>query len=44
MCIGAKIAGEWLALDLIRGFVDAQFGGEDDFQRRIEKMAELERR
>jgi ribose 5-phosphate isomerase B len=44
MCVGAKIAGEWLALDLIHAFIDARFGGEEHFQRRIEKIAEIERR
>ncbi|MGE3797604.1 MAG: ribose 5-phosphate isomerase B [Thermomicrobiales bacterium] len=42
LCLGAKIVGEWLALDLIRAFLDARFGGEEHFQRRIDKMAALE--
>ncbi|MBX3069169.1 MAG: ribose 5-phosphate isomerase B [Thermomicrobiales bacterium] len=42
MCLGAKIVGEWLALDLIRAFLDARFGGEEHFQRRIDKMAAIE--
>lgn len=44
MCIGAKIVGEWLALDLVAAFVGARFGGEEHFRRRIAKMAEFERR
>lgn len=42
MCLGAKIAGEWLALDLIRAFLEARFGGEEHFQRRIDKMSAIE--
>lgn len=43
MCLGAKIVGEWLAVDLVEAFLAARFGGEDHFQRRIEKMTEIER-
>lgn len=43
MCLGAQIVGEWLALDLIRAFLDARFGGEAHFRRRIAKMTEIER-
>jgi ribose 5-phosphate isomerase B len=42
MCLGAKIVGEWLALDLVRAFLNARFGGEEHFRRRIAKMAQLE--
>ena len=42
MCIGAKIVGEWLALDLIKAYMDARFGGEEHFRRRIAKMGEFE--
>jgi ribose 5-phosphate isomerase B len=44
MCIGAKIVGEWLAVDLVAAFVDARFGGEEHFRRRIAKMTEFEQR
>lgn len=43
MCLGAKIVGEWLAVDLVDAFLAARFGGEDHFRRRIQKMAEIER-
>ncbi|CAN5707220.1 ribose 5-phosphate isomerase B [soil metagenome] len=43
-CLGAKIVGEWIALDLIRTFLDATFKGEEHFQRRIDKMTSLENR
>ncbi len=42
MCLGAKIVGEWLALDLVRAYLDSRFGGEEHFQRRIAKMAAME--
>jgi ribose 5-phosphate isomerase B len=42
MCLGAKIVGEWLALDLIRVFLDARFAGEEHYQRRIAKLAAIE--
>lgn len=42
-CLGAGIVGEWLALDLLRAFLDARFGGEEHFRRRLAKLAELER-
>ena len=42
-CLGARIVGDWLALDLLRTFVDARFGGEERFRRRLAKLAELER-
>lgn len=42
MCLGAKIVGEWLALDLIRTFLDARFGGEEHYLRRIAKMTAME--
>lgn len=42
MCLGAKIVGEWLALDLIRAFLEARFADEEHFRRRIEKMAAIE--
>ncbi len=42
MCVGAKIVGEWLALDLIEVFLAARFGGEEHYRRRIEKMNAIE--
>ena len=44
LCLGAKIVGEWLALDLLKTFLDARFSDEEHFRRRIQKMSELERR
>lgn len=43
LCLGAKIVGEWLALDLLRTFLEARFRDEEQFRRRLAKLAELER-
>src|SRR5689334_12143041 len=43
LCLGAKIVGEWLALDLVRAYLDARFDGDEAYRRRIRKIAELER-
>lgn len=43
LCLGAKIVGEWLALDLLRAFLDARFDGAEDYTRRLAKLADLER-
>ncbi|SEN86812.1 ribose 5-phosphate isomerase B [Paenibacillus sp. OV219] len=43
MCIGAQIVGAWLAKDLITSFVQATFSTEEQFRRRVEKLAVLER-
>ena len=42
-CLGAQIVGEWLALDLLRTFLAAEFRDEEPFRRRLAKLAELER-
>ena len=44
LCLGAQIVGQWLALDLIRTFLDARFSDEEHFRRRVQKLAELEQR
>ena len=44
MCIGAQIVGPWLARDLIETFVRAQFSDDEDFRRRVAKLAEMDRR
>ena len=43
LCLGAQIVGEWLALDLIRAYIDAQFELREPFLRRIALLGELER-
>jgi ribose 5-phosphate isomerase B len=44
MCIGAQIIGPWLAKDLIRAFIAAEFSTEEHFRRRVRKLRELELR
>jgi ribose 5-phosphate isomerase B len=42
MCIGAKIVGPWLAVDLVRGYLDATFSTDEDCRRRVAKLMALE--
>ena len=41
-CLGAQIVGEWLALDLLRAYLDARMSDEEHFQRRVRMLAEME--
>jgi ribose 5-phosphate isomerase B len=43
LCLGAQIVGDQVALDLIRTYLAAELSPEEHFQRRIAKMADLER-
>jgi ribose 5-phosphate isomerase B len=43
MCVGAQIVGPWLARDLIAAYLVAEFDPSEDFKRRVEKLAQLER-
>ncbi|MFP4145210.1 MAG: ribose 5-phosphate isomerase B [Phycisphaeraceae bacterium] len=42
LCLGARIVGEQLAFDLVRGFVNARYQGEERHRRRLEKIAAME--
>lgn len=42
LCIGARVVGVELALDIVRAFVAAKFSGEERHRRRLRKIAELE--
>jgi len=44
LCLGAQIVGEWLALDLVRTYLAAEFADEEQFRRRLRKLANLEGR
>jgi len=44
MCIGAKIVGSWLAVDLIDAYLAAEFSTDPDFRRRVEKLAQMDAR
>lgn len=43
-CLGAQIVGEWLAIDLLKTYVDAQPSAEPHFLRRLAKLAAMEER
>jgi ribose 5-phosphate isomerase B len=42
MCIGAQIVGPWLARDLVTAYLAASFDQNEDFQRRVDKLAAME--
>lgn len=44
MCVGARIVGIWLAVDLVRAFLAAKFNTDEDSRRRVHKLMEMERR
>ncbi len=43
LCLGARVVGPELALELVRTFLAAEFSGEERHLRRLAKIAELER-
>ena len=43
LCLGAVIVGEELALVLVETFLEARFNGGAKFQRRLNKVLELDR-
>jgi ribose 5-phosphate isomerase B len=43
LCLGARIIGPELANELVRAYLNAQYAGEERFQRRIEKIIALEK-
>ena len=42
MCIGAQIVGPWLAKDLVEAYLKAEFSTNEDFRRRVNKLAEMD--
>jgi ribose 5-phosphate isomerase B len=42
MCIGAQIVGAWLAKDLVAAYLEAEFSTDEDFRRRVQKLAEMD--
>ncbi|MDP9267114.1 MAG: ribose 5-phosphate isomerase B [Acidobacteriota bacterium] len=44
LCLGARVIGPELMLDLVRAFVAARFSGEERHRRRIAKVMALEQR
>jgi RpiB/LacA/LacB family sugar-phosphate isomerase len=44
LCLGARVIGSALALDLVNAFLGARFSGEDRHQRRLNKILAIEGR
>ncbi|HEV2706337.1 MAG TPA: ribose 5-phosphate isomerase B [Pyrinomonadaceae bacterium] len=44
LCLGARVIGVELALELLRAFVSSSFNGEERHRRRLAKVLDLERR
>jgi len=42
LCLGARVTGVELALDIVRSFVAAKFTGEERHRRRLAKVAAME--
>jgi ribose 5-phosphate isomerase B len=42
MCIGAQIVGPWLAKDLIAAYLAAEFSTQEEFRRRVAKLADMD--
>jgi ribose 5-phosphate isomerase B len=42
LCLGARVIGEALAVELVRAFLGAGFSGEARHRRRLEKIAAME--
>ena len=43
LCLGARVIGVALALELVRAFIGATFSGEERHRRRVAKIAEMEK-
>ena len=43
LCLGARIIGEEVAVELVRAFINAQFTHEERHLRRLNKVLEIER-
>lgn len=44
MCVGAQIVGPWLAADLVSAFLQAKFADDEEYRRRVAKLAEMDKR
>lgn len=42
LCLGARVTGQELALEIVRAFVAASFTGEERHKRRLAKIAAIE--
>jgi len=43
LCLGARVIGVALALELVGAFIGAIFSGEERYRRRLAKVAEMEK-
>jgi len=43
LCLGAWIIGPQIAADVVRAFLGAEFSTEEQFRRRVDKLAAMER-
>jgi len=43
LCVGSRVTGVELALEIVHAFVNARFTGEERHKRRLAKVAELEK-
>ena len=43
LCLGARVTGSELALEIVRAFVAARFTGEERHKRRLAKIAAIEK-
>ena len=43
LCLGARVVGSELAMELVRAFVAARFNGEERHRRRLAKIHDIER-
>ncbi|MBA3247152.1 MAG: ribose 5-phosphate isomerase B [Pyrinomonadaceae bacterium] len=44
LCLGARVVGSELAMEIVRAFVGARFTGEERHRRRLAKVLEIEKR
>ncbi|OGC90477.1 MAG: ribose 5-phosphate isomerase B [candidate division Zixibacteria bacterium RBG_16_53_22] len=44
LCLGSRVVGKELAIELCRAFLNAEFSNEDRHIRRLEKIEEIENR
>lgn len=42
LCLGAQIVGEFMALEIVRTYLGARFSTEEEFQRRVAKLREMD--
>jgi ribose 5-phosphate isomerase B len=44
LCLGSRVIGVELAIELCRAFINAEFSGEERHKRRLQKLEEIETR